>query len=179
MSEWMEKLKKTELISLMKNKFYLLFILGILLIGISYVDIGETEKEKKEPKTEEVPEDYTTRLERKLRKMLQGMEGISDVKVMVTLKNSTEKIVKEDVESEKNQSEEGTKSEQEIHYKKTTAVFSADGEQPYVVKEIYPKVEGVAISAKGIGTIKRKNEIIQMMVALFDLPVHKISIMES
>lgn len=175
----MEKLKKTEVISLMKNKFYLLFILGILLIGISYVDMGELQKKKKESEAEAVTGDYSARLEGKIQKMLQGMDGISDVKVMVTLKNSTEKIVKEDVESEKNQREEGTKKEQEIHYKKTTAVFSGDGEEPYVVKEIYPKVEGVAISAKGIGNVKRKNEIIQMMVALFDLPVHKISIMES
>ena len=63
--------------------------------------------------------------------------------------------------------------------KKSTVIFSGNnGEEPYIVKELYPKVEGIAITAKGISDEKKKGQIINMLSALFDVPIHKISVLE-
>ena len=45
--------------------------------------------------------------------------------------------------------------------KKSTVIFSGNnGEEPYIVKELYPKVEGIAITAKGISDEKRRDKLL-------------------
>ena len=41
-----------------------------------------------------------------------------------------------------------------------------------------PQIEGIAITAKGI-TNGKKEEIMNMLSALFDVPIHKISVIEN
>lgn len=163
-----------------KNKLALLFAAGIILIIFSYNDMGdEGKQEKNENAKEERAVDYTNAMEQKVENILESMNGISNVNVMITLKTGTEKIVKEDLESSKKQRENGTDSETEESVKKTTVVLGGDEDAPYVVKEIYPQVQGVAITGKGVSSQQKKKEIIEMMEALFNIPIHKISIMEN
>ena len=64
--------------------------------------------------------------------------------------------------------------------KKTTVIFNQNGgDSPYVIKEIYPKIEGVAITASGLQESDKSAEIINMIAALFDIPVHKISVIKN
>ena len=60
----------------------------------------------------------------------------------------------------------------------TVIVDGENGEQPYVVKELYPQVEGVAVCIKGNFDSEIKNNIISIIQALFDIESHKISVTE-
>ena len=100
-------------------------------------------------------------------------------KVMITLKSSEERIVKEDNEVVvENDERETNKTGKESKKNNTVIVDGENGEQPYVVKELYPQVEGVAVCIKGNFDSEIKNNIISIIQALFDIESHKISVTE-
>ena len=166
-----------------KEKLILLVLAGIMLIGASYFENGRSEGQTKIRETEYIgasPEDdYGKIMEEKISNMIEGIKGVSKVSVMVTLKSGNEKVVKEDSEDEASQSKKGSDEEKSNSQKKKTVILENDnGESPYVIKEMYPEVEVIAIMASGIGDSSKKEEIIKMLSALFDVPLHKISVVE-
>ena len=73
---------------------------------------------------------------------------------------------------------ETNKTGKESKKNNTVIVDGENGEQPYVVKELYPQVEGVAVCIKGNFDSEIKNNIISIIQALFDIESHKISVSE-
>jgi stage III sporulation protein AG len=163
-----------------KEKIALLALAGILLVAASYFESGmETGKEQETTaEVTNLEEDYQTQSERKVKRLVESINGISDVKVMITLKSGNEKVLQEDSEVSSSEKKGTDDTENSSSVKKTTVIFNQDGdENPYVIKENYPEIEGIAVTAKGISD--NKEEIIHMLAALFDVPVHKISVLES
>ncbi|WP_302630434.1 hypothetical protein [uncultured Eubacterium sp.] len=157
-----------------KEKLVLLALAGIMLIGASYFEsIGQDHKNSETTVTVEKDDngDYENTIEQKVKKIISSVEGVSNVNVMVTFKCGNEKILQLDSE---NSSDEGKNA-----LKKSTVILNGNnGESPYVVKEMNPQIEGIAITAKGI-TNGKKEEIMNMLSALFDVPIHKISVIEN
>ena len=52
------------------------------------------------------------------------------------------------------------------------------GSEPVIVKEIEPEIEGVVIICKGGDSEYVKSEIVDAVLALFDVPAHKIKVMK-
>ena len=164
-----------------KEKILLLALAGIMLVGASYF---ENIKDKKVPdsnvKTKTTSNNYETDMENKVEKLLENINGISKVSVVISFKSGSEKILQRrsrigDATIQKNENRDNINASS----KKSTVIFSGNnGEEPYIVKELYPKVEGIAITAKGISDEKKKGQIINMLSALFDVPIHKISVLE-
>ena len=119
----------------------------MILAGILLVVIALPTKEEEEDVQEQIgstqtdtlagakapisgTEDYAALLEEKLAGILSQIEGAGEVCVMITLQESEELIVEKDIASEDEQT-----------------VYESDGNTsaPYVVKTIYPKVEGVVV----------------------------------
>ncbi len=173
--------KIKEIKNIGKEKLILLVVAGILLIGASYF-----ESERNVGKTEEVTtigkereENYQSGLESKVTNLIGSIKGVSNVSVMITLKSGNEKVLKEDSENSVSNSKQENNNENSSSQKRSTVIFeNENGENPYVVKEIYPEVEGIAVMGKGISNSSKKEEIINMLSALFDIPVHKISVIE-
>lgn len=163
-----------------KEKILLLALAGIMLVGASYF---ENIKDKKVPdsnvKTKTTSNNYETDMENKVEKLLENINGISKVSVVISFKSGSEKILQEDVEDSSGKEKNENRDNINASSKKSTVIFSGNnGEEPYIVKELYPKVEGIAITAKGISDEKKKRQIINMLSALFDVPIHKISVLE-
>ena len=163
-----------------KEKIFLLALAGIMLVGASYF---ENIKDKKVPdsnvKTKTTSNSYETEMENKVEKLLENINGISKVSVVISFKSGSEKILQEDVEDSSGKEKNENRDNINASSKKSTVIFSGNnGEEPYIVKELYPKVEGIAITAKGISDEKKKGQIINMLSALFDVPIHKISVLE-
>lgn len=105
--------------------------------------------------------EYTTELEEKLQKMLSHIQGVGEVYVMITLKESEEVIVEKDTAEQQEQT-----------------IYETEGNisTPYVAKTVFPKVEGVVVVAQGAGTGKVTQNITEIIQALFDIEVHKIKV---
>ena len=156
-----------------KEKILLLALAGIMLVGASYF---ENIKDKKVPDSNVKTK---TTSNNKVEKLLENINGISKVSVVISFKSGSEKILQEDVEDSSGKEKNENRDNINASSKKSTVIFSGNnGEEPYIVKELYPKVEGIAITAKGISDEKKKGQIINMLSALFDVPIHKISVLE-
>lgn len=125
---------------------------------------------------------YEADLERRIREILAGVDGVGEVDVMVILKSSEEKILHVDQNSSSSVTEEKTEngtsriiSQQELS---ESTVMGSQNQTPIVEKELKPEVAGIVISADGGGSAVIKAEISEAMEALFGLPAHKIKVLK-
>jgi stage III sporulation protein AG len=162
------------------DKWMLVLTVGVLLFIVSttaMTDVqGNTENTAQEDASVQTNEDlslYQEKLEKRLVETLQKVEGVGEVEVMITLKSSSEQVVEKDesVETRMNGSENSSTEKQ-------TTVLIDNGQSPYVVKEIMPQIEGVAIVAQGSEDAVVKSEIYEVVQALFNISIHKIKVLK-
>lgn len=172
----------------------ILLIIGLLLAVIAW-PTGDGEKNAKGNERDPAKEGderiaqgvnnltYEEQLEEKLEAILSKVKGVGEVKVMITLISSSELVLQVDEQNmtDKVSETDGdggtTSSIQSEHTRETVLTGSAEG--PFVIKEINPQVSGVLILAQGAGSAAVKNEICEAVEALFNLPIHKIKVLEA
>ena len=124
-------------------------------------------------------------LERRLEEILYAMDGVGQVKVMISLASSGEKIVEKDIPLDRNNileedSEGGSRSTNQMYSKEETIyITNSNGDKtPYVVKEMAAEVSGVTVVAEGGGNEYVENNISEVIQALFGIEGHKIKVVK-
>lgn len=159
---------------------------GALLLLLSVPDLFRKEKEETVDtgaavqQSETHTEEYAERMERKLEEMLLQIKGVTSAKVVITVKSTTEKVVLQDTVADKESLQEsdgggGVRDSQKTT-EETTVVLA--GDMPYLTKELTPEVEGVVAvlsGADGAGILT----ITEAVQALFDVPAHKVKIINN
>lgn len=158
-------------------KLGIVVVSGVLLILLSCggltgkVPSGtETENpvEREETSGDDL-ESYQERMETKVKKILEKVEGVEDLDVMITLRASKEKVALKDTKVDSGKSEEET-------------VLTEDENRntsPYVVQEVEPEIEGILVVCSGGDSPALQREIIDGISALFPVESHKIKVMKS
>ena len=166
-----------------KQQLLIILMIGILL-AVTVVPDSPKKKLETENKETESQFDYEEKMERKLEEVLSKVEGVGKVKVMITLQESSEKILEKDEESIKDSIEEkdaqgGIRSTFNNQYKETTIYKGREEEQkPYIKKELSPKIEGVVVIAQGGENKVAVKNMTEAVQALFEVEPHKIKIMK-
>ena len=98
--------------------------------------------------------EYAQYLEHELEQMLHQMEDVGDVACMVTLSQSAEQVIEKDMETSnenitESDSQGGTRTTNQSSKSETTIYHDEEKGEPYIRKEISPKVEGVLVIADG------------------------------
>ena len=175
-NEWLARLKekigkkenKEELP--VRKKLLLLFLTGLLLLVIVLPFPKKSDSEDAETGTETTTENrgsYERYLEQKTEEALQCVEGVGNVKVMITLKSSEENVVG------KRMTKETSSDKTSIYEQKS------DGTQvPYVSKKLSPEVEGVIVIADGGDNAVVVQNITGAIQALYGVEAHKIKVMK-
>ena len=118
--------------------------------------------------------EYIKEQEDRLQRILESMRYIESAKVMITLKSSKEEVVLKNnpYVKEENESDEVYESEEE-----TVLIEDSEGNaRPYILKEINPQIEGIVVVVdSNVDNIEQ--EINDVVLALFDIPIHKIKVM--
>lgn len=129
--------------------------------------------------------DYVSYWEDKLENTLSYVEGAGEVKVLITLKESEEKIVEKDgmeevSETAENDAAGGNRTVGESRLEKTTiyTIDESGNSVPYVVKTIPPMIEGVVVIAQGADQILVRQNIIEAIQVLFDIDMNKITVVK-
>lgn len=127
---------------------------------------------------------YREELEQELTAFLGSIDGVGDVKVMITLQTSRELVVdREERMQQRITSEEdgtgGTRLVEELT-QENTAVYdtSSQEKKPYIIKTVYPRVEGVVVAASGVGKGRLRTDISETVQALFGLEAHKVKVLK-
>ncbi len=177
-----EKLKKL----CRKENLLVVGLVGAILIVIS-LPIGSknTEKVKEVKKVAVENREVSDKesLERKLEELLGQVDGVGKVKVLITYKSSSEKVILQNMETDTSSEEETdgtqTRKSSEKNVREEMVYDKSDtGETPYVVKEIEPEIEGVLVAAEGGGNSQTAKNISEAIMALFDIEAHKIKVMK-
>lgn len=158
-------MNKEEIIKIFKNKNNRLICL-ILIIGVVLmVAAGGHDRKKEAVSTanEIAVEDE----EKRLADILSQIDGAGEVSVMITYYSSTEKDIAYETKTASREDKSETSEDKK-------AVMT-DGE-PMVVKEVYPQVKGVIVTAQGAGNTAVKAAISEAVSASLDVPVHRICI---
>lgn len=127
--------------------------------------------------------EYSTFLENRLEEVLSEVSGVGRVTVMITLQKSGEIVVEKDKTasgSTDNQTDsEGSDISGDTETSETTVMQdTANGSIPYITSVISPGIEGVVVSCEGGGNPDTALKITEAVQALFDIPAHKIVVLE-
>jgi len=179
-------------------KLVILFLAGICLVVLSVPDLfgskSKTDEKKAELNTALVSTDtqeiqttdaIITYYEDKLKEVLEKVDGIGNVEVMITLKSSKEQVVLKDSPYEQENLSEtdeagGSRISGSLNKDETTVLITNEsGESvPYVTKELEALVEGVLVIAEGGGNGKIAMDIVESVEVLFDVPAHKVKVLQ-
>ncbi len=189
---WKEKLSQIP-----KSRWYVITMVGILLLliaarlekvedtpGNSGIISGESRDTITVMEdTDTVGASYAAYLEGKLKNVLSMIEGVGNAEVVVTLKNSSEKIVDKEYSRTENQLEEadntgGTRISSEQSYEENTVLVGEDNGTPYVLQEIVPEIEGILVVAEGADSAVIEEKITDALAALFGISPHKIRVLK-
>lgn len=211
--EWMKKMldKITGKTKLRKDQLLIMILAGILLCvialptknsntassknksGISDTSYSMMEKSQQ---AQEAANDvngtgkdydlsYTDYWEDKLEESLSHMDGVGEVKVLITLKESEERILEKDIPEELSETKEedaegGSRTVTERKTEEATVytVNEAGQNVPYVSKIIQPVVEGVVVIAQDMESESVKQNIIETIQVLFGIDANKIRVVK-
>lgn len=128
---------------------------------------------------------YISYWEEKLKQSLSCIDGVGDVEVLITLKESEKKVPEKDIPEEiketvETDAEGGNRTITEKSLKESTiyTVNEAGQNVPYVSKVIQPVVEGVVVIAQGGDSDTVKLNIIETIKVLFAIDVNKIRVVK-
>ena len=108
---------------------------------------------------------YSERLEEKIRELICKSIGVGNATVVISLDTTVEHVW-----AENESSNDGATSGELV------IVSRNDDEETVLLKEIYPKVRGVAVVCDGGNNAEVKNRITQLISAALGIPTNKIAV---
>lgn len=179
--------------------FIVLLVITIIIINIIWNGNKNTNKEENNTSSKKlalstneintnnennINDNTSDDIEKKLEEILSKIEGVGDVKVFINYSESSEVVAMYNENSKVSSTEEsdtsgGTRKIQETDTQKDIIYKEENGEKtPITKKVIQPKVEGAIITAKGASNAATKTNIIQAVEAVTGLATHKIQVFE-
>lgn len=130
-------------------------------------------------------EQYIKEMEAKAESLLSGVNGAGQVKVMITLRASSEQVVEKDMPVTRSQTSEqdsqgGSRMVSEFATEDATVYRKGNGyEEPYVIKTLSPSVEGVVVVAEGAGNGEVSKNLSEAVQILFGVEAHRVKVLKA
>lgn len=164
----LRKLKKPKIMYLV-----FLLVLGIFVIIISGT-LTDSVSVKPATDTAENTEVTDPSTEQRLRDILEGVGGLSDVEVFVSYENKGTKSVATGGENTSR-----SLDSEKVVTNNSEPVMVKDGsrESPFVMEETLPEVRGIIISARGVDDSILRATIADAVSSALDVPLHRVKIL--
>lgn len=148
-------------------------LLAALVLGLVLLCLPGREKEETAAaQSTSVPEFSLEAEEKRIAQALEKIAGVGEVSVVLTLKSSVEQRVARDESSEYRTLSEGY----ELSSESSAVLLQRDkGEEPVVLKYVYPEYKGALVVADNVGASLRL-ELTNAVAALTGLATDKISV---
>lgn len=172
------------------NNLFIILILGIILLIIANIFIENRnsnvitnlESATIEGKLEAMEVDYGVLLEKKLEDILSQLKGVENVKVMITLEDTVEKIpafntTKNNETTNEIDAHGGTR--EIIRDDMTIQVVTNSEGGMIVLKEIKPKVKGVIVVAQGAEDIEVKEMLYEAVKTVLGISGNRVEVYSS
>lgn len=164
---------------------------AVLMLFSSFLINSESERAEVHLEAEETLPAFATKqvtqeekIEQELEKILNKIEGVSDVSVLISFYAGPKYVYAVNYEENFRQTEErdrdgGSRDIEEKNSKDQIVLRRGEnGEEiPLIIEEIYPKVQGVLVVAQGVEYPVKKSEIVEAVKTILDLPYHKVVVL--
>ncbi len=136
-------------------------------------------------KDSDLIDNYSTKLENDLEDILSSIKGIGEVKVMITLEGTAERIpalnITETKETTKEEdSEGGTREVFRDDSSKQVVTSNNSGEDSLVVtKEVKPKIQGAIVVAQGVDDPELKELVYRAVKTVLGISGNKVDVFSS
>ena len=117
---------------------------------------------------------YIAEQERKLCEILKKIDGVSEPFVMITLDSSSEYIYASKQSIKESVSKDGNTTQKDVQKDIILYEDEKKAKSPILVKEIQPKIKGVAVVCKGISGADMQLKIINLVSTVLNLPTNKV-----
>lgn len=179
-----EYLKKNNNREFIRN-ILVLFIIGIMVFIFADLMSNGRKKETNINKNvndvlyDDLPNDYTSVLERKLEDILSELKGVGEVKVMITLEETEEVVpafntTKNNETTKETDSQGGTR--EVVREDMTIQVVTGDEGSPIVLKEIKPTIRGVIVIAEGADDLTVKEMLYEAVKTVLGIPGNRVEV---
>lgn len=148
------------------------YLIVIILVGVFFMIIPSTNENKKEIIKDET---LSINYEDDLEEILSQISGVGDAKVMLTYSSSFEKSIAYEKNLNENEKKDGDSVINETSSQNN--VVLSNGE-PFVIKEIYPEIQGVIVVSKGADDILVKQNIIDAVTTALNIAPHKVCVVK-
>ncbi len=161
------------------NLFVAIGVLGIFLIFIS--DMGAGNKTDIKAGEEQSLYQYKVRLEKEITDLLGEIDGVGEVKVMITLESGEENVYvhQEKTASDTHRQQEQNNSQEEVKITSENEIVIIDksgSNSALVEKTLQPVVQGVAVVCSGADDIKVVCAVTNSVSVVLGVPTHKICV---
>ena len=151
------------------------YLIIIILVGAVFMLFPSGEKKSNDKKLTE-NQAISINYKEELQHILSKISGVGDVEVMLTYSSSFEKSIAYEKNSNKNEKKDGDNILINEIIQKNNVVMS-DGE-PFVIKEIYPKIQGVVVVADGADDIRVRENITNAVTTALNIAPHKVCVVK-
>ena len=131
--------------------------------------------------TEQQKNTIEEEMEKRLENIFSKMEGVGQVEVMVTMKNTTASILAKEEKKEQSSTREGENKTTQTVKEENTVVMSEDSKgnrTPLIIQETMPEVEGIVIVAEGGENPQVAQLLSEASQALLNVPAHKVAVLK-
>lgn len=121
---------------------------------------------------------YYGELEGKLEKILEEIQGVGNVKVMITVSNSSKLVYATSTEETNNTNTNGSTTVSNNQTTTNPILIQVNGKtQPLVVEEILPDIQGIVVVCSGAENYKVRLEVLKAIQTLVKVPSSSIEIL--
>lgn len=124
-------------------------------------------------------------LERRMEEILSLVDGAGKVRVLINYSQSAESVVAKNVTADASETAETDstggerRQSQSKNQESVVTLRQKDGnEEPLVLYEAAPKIEGVIIVAEGGGDVVVRDALIRAASGLLGVAIHKVSVLK-
>lgn len=158
-------------------------ILALIIIGvfalILFMGIGGESEEKTDSvsgnKIYTSTLEYCAELENKLEKVLSGISGAGNVRVMVSVDGSPELVYATNADNKTSSTSNGST----VTTSSNPIIVESNGNaNPLILTENLPEVKGVIVVSSGAGDVSIKLDILNAVSTLLNISTDKISVLK-
>jgi len=158
---------------------------GIILIILNFFTPGSNSRTNQGSNSAEIDRAktntavYVAEQEKKLCELLKRIEGVSDPFVMIVLDSSSEYIYASKQSIKESNSKNGETTQREVQSELILYEDEKKAKSPVLIKEIKPKIKGVAVVCEGIGSADMQLKIINLVSTVLNLPTNKVYVISA
>ena len=160
------------------NYFVIVGIIGIFLIVISDFSFEKTNYENS---SSYQLQNYKNQMEKEITSLLKEIDGVGEVKVMISLESGEEHVYVQQEKStqniQNNQNDNTNINNSQTTFENEVVIIDNSGADTALVeKTLQPAVQGVAVVCSGADDISVVTAVTNSVSVVLNVPTHKICV---